>query len=70
MTVYIIVFKDIYSGAKRIADTMYFSTYEKAWEWKRDQIHIGNCGNPIDMYDVISLRQYTQAPQEIHEQFD
>ena len=67
MTTYVLVFKNT-NG--RISDYYTFSTYERAWNWKKNQIANGNCGNSIEIYDVLPLREYTQAPPEIHEQFD
>jgi hypothetical protein len=55
-TVYVITFS--YDN-KSISDNIFFSSYEEAYEWKKEQIANGNCGNPITAYHIKALIPYT-----------
>jgi hypothetical protein len=52
MSIYVIIFQ--HSG--QIADNMFFSSEEEAWEYKKTMIAEGHCRNPISRYDVIRLK--------------
>jgi hypothetical protein len=51
-TIYVIVYSYDY---KSIADNIYFPSYEEAYEWKKEQIANGECGNPISLYHFKAL---------------
>jgi hypothetical protein len=51
-TIYVIVYSYDY---KSIADNIYFSSYEEAYEWKKEQIANGECFNPISSYSFKAL---------------
>ena len=51
-TIYVIVYSYDY---KSIADNIYFSSYEEAYEWKTEQIANGECNNPISLYSFKAL---------------
>jgi len=53
--VWVIVYSYDY---KSIADNMFFSTYEEAYQWKKDRIAKGDCGNPITAYDFKCLSSF------------
>lgn len=50
--IYVITYSYDY---KSIADDIYFSSYEEAYNWKKEQIANGNCGNPITSYHFRAL---------------
>lgn len=56
MNIYVIVYS--YDN-KSIADDMYFSSYEEAYEWKKKQIDDGDCYNPISSYHFKSLTAFS-----------
>ena len=50
--IYVIVFS--YDN-KSLADNIFFPSYEEAYEWKKEQIANGQCGNPITAYHFKAL---------------
>lgn len=51
-----IIYVIVYSyDNKSIADNIFFSSYEEAYQWKKEQIANGQCGNPITSYHFKAL---------------
>jgi hypothetical protein len=50
--VYVIVYSHDY---KSIADDIFFTSWDEAYDWKQEQIANGNCRNPITAYSVKAL---------------
>lgn len=50
---------------KSIADNIFFSSYQEAYDWKKDKIAKGECGNPITAYHFKSLSNNQSTQEEI-----
>ena len=61
-TIWVIVFS--YNN-KSIADNIFFSSYEEAYEWKKERIANGECGNPMSSYSFVSLSNNKSTQEEI-----
>lgn len=51
--VYVLVYA--HGDERSISNMVFFSSEEEAWNWKKDQIAKGNCGNTIKEYCVRRL---------------
>ena len=61
-TIWVIVYS---YDSKSIADNIFFSSYEEAYQWKKDKITNGECGNPISSYCFVSLSNNQSSQEEI-----